>query len=107
MASLTITCNETDPAPYPRERLPPAVAPAAPQAEAGHQPGDATPAAADAVRDEVGMDAGMAVLDGHAQRIRGHPARVGVCEAPEAVLPCVVPRPRDTHGLAEGGDWPA
>jgi hypothetical protein len=22
MASLTITCNETDPAPYPRERLP-------------------------------------------------------------------------------------
>ena len=93
-----------------------AVAPAAPQAEAGHQPGDATPAAADAVRDEVGMDAGtavgapaagMAVLDGHAQRIRGHPARVGVCEAPEAVLPCVVPRPRDPHGLAEGGDWPA
>ena len=74
------------------------------------------PAAADAVRDEVGMDAGtavgapaagMAVLDGHAQRIRGHPARVGGCEAPEAVLPCVIPRAGDPHGLAESDDWPA
>jgi len=44
---------------------------------------------------------------GHAQRIRGHPARVAGCEAPEAVLTCVVPRAGDTHGLAEGGDWPA
>ena len=51
--------------------------------------------------------AGMAVLDGHAQRIRGHPARVGGCEAPQAVLPCVVPRARDAHGQAEGGDRPA
>ncbi|MBU6151676.1 MAG: hypothetical protein KGR25_09520 [Chloroflexi bacterium] len=51
--------------------------------------------------------AGMAVLDGHAQRVQGQPARVFGREAPEAVLPCVVPRPGDTHGLAEGGNRPA
>ena len=74
------------------------------------------PSAADSARDKVGIDAGaavgasaapMAVLEGHAQRIPGDPARIRLDEAQDAVHLGLAPRLRDTHGLAEGGDWPA
>ena len=49
----------------------------------------------------------MAVLEGHAQRIPGDPARTRLDEAQDAVHLGLAPRLRDTHGLAEGGGWPA